>query len=214
MKKSVYSLILTDEVIDRLDRAAYARGVSRSALADEILAGYLSYTTPEMRMQQVLEAACRLLDQGEGMQLITPPSSGGMVLRSAIRYKYNPTVRYSVELFRAAEGPAGRLRAVLRTRSEVLLQDAARFFALWDGLERRLLGRSRSEIEPGRYTRLFVPEGEGWTSESLGQSIADYLLLFDGALRLYFDRLDSPQEAAAEVGRQYAAYLKSGKPTL
>ena len=52
MKKSVYSLILTDEVIDRLDRAAYARGVSRSALADEILAGYLSYTTPEMRMQQ------------------------------------------------------------------------------------------------------------------------------------------------------------------
>lgn len=214
MNKSVYSLVLIDELVERLDRDAYARGLSRSALINEILAQYLSVTTPEMRMQQVLDTARHLLDDGGDLRLVAPPSGSGMVLRSALRYKYNPTVRYAIELSRAPSGTAGRLRAQLRTRSEVLLNDAERFFVLWDAIERRLRDRVESSIEPGRYTRLFLPSGQGMSPEALGECIADYVLLFDDSLRLYFDHLDDSQKAAAEIGRRYAAWLKTGKTIL
>ena len=96
MSKSVYSLVLVDELVRRLDRAAYARGLSRSGMINEILADYLSVVTPEMQMQQALDTVQNLLGGGEELQLVTPPSGGGMVLRSALRYKYNPTVRYAI----------------------------------------------------------------------------------------------------------------------
>ena len=50
MGKTVYSLVLTDEVIEEIDRLAYTMGTSRSALIDRILAEKVSYTTPEMRI--------------------------------------------------------------------------------------------------------------------------------------------------------------------
>lgn len=214
MSKSVYSLVLVDELVRRLDRAAYARGLSRSGMINEILADYLSVVTPEMQMQQALDTVQSLLGSGEELQLVAPPSGGGMVLRSALRYKYNPTVRYAIELSRASEGSSGRLRVQLRTRSEMLLHDAECFFALWDGLERSLRSGVESTIEPGRYTRLFLPQRQGMNAQAFGECIADYVLLFDSALRLYFENLDDEQSAAAEIGRRYAAWLQAGKPIL
>ena len=38
MKKSVYSLVLSDDVIAAVDRAAYQNGLSRSAMINRILA--------------------------------------------------------------------------------------------------------------------------------------------------------------------------------
>lgn len=214
MNKSVYSLVLIDELVERLDRDAYARGLSRSGLINQILAQYLSVTTPEMQMQQVLDTARHLLDDGGCLQLVAPPSGNGMVLRSALRYKYNPTVRYAIELSRARDGTAGRLRAQLRTRSEVLLNDAESFFVLWDTIERRLRGKVDSQIEPGRYTRMFLPAGQEVSPAALGQCIADYVLLFDDCLRLYFEHLDDSQNTAAEISRRYAAWLEAGKTIL
>ena len=40
MSKSVYSLVLSDDVVAAVDRAAYALGSSRSNLINQILAGY------------------------------------------------------------------------------------------------------------------------------------------------------------------------------
>ena len=47
--KSVYSLVLSDEVVRAVDNAAYLKGVSRSHLINEILAEHLACTTPHMR---------------------------------------------------------------------------------------------------------------------------------------------------------------------
>ena len=38
MKKSVYSLVLNDRVVEELDQLAYRQGTSRSALINRILA--------------------------------------------------------------------------------------------------------------------------------------------------------------------------------
>ena len=51
-------------------------------------------------------------------------------------------------------------------------------------------------------------------AQAFGECIADYVLLFDSALRLYFESLDDEQSAAAEIGRRYAAWLQAGKPIL
>ena len=53
MNKSVYSLVLSDEVVDAIDRLAYSMNTSRSNLINQILAEKLSLMTPEMRMRQI-----------------------------------------------------------------------------------------------------------------------------------------------------------------
>ena len=100
MKKSVYSLVLMDEVVDQVDRLAYSMHTNRSNMINQILAEYCSMLTPEKRMQTTLTQLERLLDQ-EGFQAMAQPSGSMLVVRSALNYKYNPSVRYRVELFRS-----------------------------------------------------------------------------------------------------------------
>ena len=57
MKKEVYSLVLSENVVAAVDRTAKERGVNRSALINQILAEYVSYVTPEMRMKNTLAIA-------------------------------------------------------------------------------------------------------------------------------------------------------------
>ena len=52
MSKSVYSLVLSDEVVREVDLEAYRHGLSRSAMINQILAEAVSYVTPEKRMRE------------------------------------------------------------------------------------------------------------------------------------------------------------------
>ena len=56
MNKSVYSLVLSDEIVQEIDRMAYETGASRSAMINQILADYVRYTTPEKRMREIFSA--------------------------------------------------------------------------------------------------------------------------------------------------------------
>ena len=56
MKKSVYSLVLSDEVVKEADKLAYKLNKNRSGIINEILAEYLSLTTPEVRIKQILKS--------------------------------------------------------------------------------------------------------------------------------------------------------------
>lgn len=207
MQKSVYSLVLSDEIVARIDRAAYAAKTNRSSLINRILAEYLSISTPEMQMREVLEAAEALLGRGDSLRLLERQGDAQMALRSAIAYKYNPTARYSLELYGTDPDCAGRLRVMLRTQNTALLAHATEFFTVWNELEQRLLGASRCEIEPGRLTRtLMRPQNCG--SEALGTCLARYISLFDDALKLWFDRLGEPQ-AARELAQHYRAHLNA-----
>ncbi len=61
MKKSVYSLVLMDDVIKAVDRQAYRLGTSRSNLINQILAEHLSCVTPEMRMRDIFASLSELM---------------------------------------------------------------------------------------------------------------------------------------------------------
>ena len=99
MNKSVYSLVLMDDVIDAIDRMACAEGTSRSSLINRILAQYVNLTTPEMRMKDIFSSMQQLIH--DSLQLQFMPSDSMISIRSPLRYKYKPTIRYGLELYRS-----------------------------------------------------------------------------------------------------------------
>lgn len=55
MKKSMYSLILTDQVVEKIDQIAYQEGMSRSQLIDHLLAQQVGMATPEQKIRSIME---------------------------------------------------------------------------------------------------------------------------------------------------------------
>ena len=206
MKKSVYSLVLSDDVVAEVDRAAYQNGLSRSAMINQILAEYVSYTTPEQRMREIFSQVERLLTPGGVFQTLLQPSDSMMSLRSALAYKYNPNVRYSMELFPGS--PArGELRVSLRSQNSALILYLGQFFRLWAKLEQAYVGGADCVIEDGKYLRRLTLPARLSESEQ-GAVLAGYIRTMERGLRAFFNSLEDPRQAAAAVERAYQDYLK------
>jgi hypothetical protein len=205
MKKSVYSLVLSDDVIAAVDRAAYQNGLSRSAMINRILAQAVSYTTPEQRMSEIFSQVERLLN-GEVFQSLSQPSDSMMSLRSALAYKYNPNVRYSVELYPDRPGE-GELRVSLRSQSSALILYLGQFFRLWAKIEQAYVGGADCVIQDGKYARrLKLPAR--LSDREQGAVLAGYIRAMEQGLRAFFHSLDDPRQAAAAVEQAYQNYLK------
>ena len=118
MKKAVYSLVLSEDVVEAVDRMAYARGTSRSNLINQLLAEAVGYVTPERRMAEILHT---LSEQMTGLfQLQEQATDGMLTIRSPLRYRYKPTIRYRVELYRQPEHAIGVMHASFRTQNHFL----------------------------------------------------------------------------------------------
>lgn len=205
MKKSVYSLVLSDDVIAAVDRAAYQNGLSRSAMINRILAQAVSYTTPEQRMREIFSQVERLLN-GEVFQSLSQPSDSMMSLRSALAYKYNPNVRYSVELYPDRPGE-GELRVSLRSQSSALILYLGQFFRLWAKIEQAYVGGADCVIQDGKYARrLKLPARLSHREQ--GAVLAGYIRAMEQGLRAFFHSLDDPRQAATLVEQAYQNYLK------
>lgn len=215
MNKSVYSLVLTDDVVAEIDRIAYENGTSRSNTVNQILAEYVSYDTPEKRIREVFSEVENLLTGSSRFQVIMQPSDSMFSLRSALAYKYNPTVRYSVELNRNLQPAIGELRVSVRSQSSALRLYMLQFFKLWSRIEQNLVGHVECAMADDRYIRrLAVAEDRKLDNEALGQAIAEYIRLFDTALKLFFNHLDQPETAIARVESLYGDYLRKNSAIL
>ena len=215
MSKSVYSLVLTDQVVEAIDTLAYTMGVSRSALIDRILASHVSYTTPEMRINSIFDSVSRLMTQQSGF-IVQETGDRIMSIRSSLKYKYKPTVRYSLQLFRSNEKTEGELKVSFRTQSVELKARMEDFLRLWAGLEDKYIVNSLPEgiqylIEDGRFTRSFtLPESyRDKSDEEIAAAITAYIHMFDDVLKVYFANLDSNAADQAAIQR-YCEYLNRG----
>ena len=135
MSKSVYSLVLSDDVVAAVDRAAYALGSSRSNLINQILAEYVSFITPEKRRKDIFDSLVSVIDGFEPFQVQSRGSDSMLCIRSPLRVKYNPTIKYTVELARNNGSQIGQLRIMTRTQSEALIEMLDAFsisFARWN----------------------------------------------------------------------------------
>lgn len=201
MKKNMYSLMLSENVVAAVDALALRNGLSRSAMINAILAEHVSYRTPEMRARELIERMERLLSS----ELAVLPARSGtqMTLRSALEYKYSPAVNYSVRLCRSGDA-IGELRASLRTRNPVLIDALEEFYAIWSALEGPSGGCSSEE---GRFTKVLRPAQRA-DEDELGDAIAEYIRAFDRAMKAYFEG------DAAAVRQAYADYRRLAPTTV
>lgn len=215
MNKSVYSLVLTDDVVAEIDRMAYELNTSRSNMVNQVLAEYVSYVTPEKRMRQIFLQIETMLVGNNVFQLLLQPSDSMFSLRSALSYKYNPTIRYSVELYRNDPEMLGELRVSVRSQNSTLHLTMLQFFKLWTRIEQSYVGRTEYVIDDGRYLRkLRVAQNGALDETAIGEAIADYINLFDRAIKTYFNNLTSPNYAVVAVEQLYADHMRAGKCIL
>lgn len=221
MQKSVYSLVLMDSVVKAVDRVAYTQKTNRSNMINRILAEYCSCITPEMRIKDIFSHIQALIDT-DRFQYLHSPSDSVLAVRSALDYKYNPSIRYSVELYRNCELHIGVLRVSLRTQNPKLIDFLSDFFGLWSAIELDLLKRSYPDIKPetivdsGKFERKFAaPEiYNDCESNRIGNSIASYLDFFDTALKSYFQDCAEHQNPKPHMESIYRTYLKKNKTIL
>ena len=207
MKRSIYSLVLADDVVAAVDRMAYEMHTSRSNLINQILAEHLSCVTPEMRMQTIFDQMGMLAGQ---FRIQRQTSAHLLSLQSQLDYKYKPTVQYFVDLYRMpVQDHAGRIRIQLRTQNETLLQVLEQFFRLWMALEERYVPEAAGtvyRISPGRLERSF--RDPGVSEEELGSLICQYIRTFDEYLKAYFSDIADPQGRAKVLETRFRHDVK------
>lgn len=209
MKKSVYSLVLMDDVIKAVDEQAYRLGTSRSNLINQILAEHLSCVTPEMRMREIFAQMTELMNSSFRIQEQRSPSL--MTVKTALEYKYRPTINYKVELERSPQQYLGTLRVSIRTQSAALIDMFHSFFTYRAKLENSYLSRLginsySCEIGDGSFSRRLINTG-ALTGEQAGEAIGEYIKDLDHAVKTYFASPDTFGESAPILERDYRTLL-------
>ena len=204
--------MLNDEVVREVDALAHRRGTNRSALINQILAEYVNYTTPERRINDVLSALEQLMSPSRELVPFFAPNSFTMSLKSSLEYKYRPTVKYEVELYRGAQDAIGELSVVFRTQSAGLIEAMTGFFRLWKSIEdAHLAPLTGAHIDyalyDGKFVRSLAAPEHDCTSEELAEALSEYIKLFDKLLKSYLSgRLD-----AHEVEAAYYAQMRNAR---
>lgn len=206
MNKSIYSLVLSNDVVDAVDALARTEGMSRSAMINRILAERVAYTTPEMRLRDILQSLARSMN-GEFM-LAEPPTGSTLSARTSLKYRYKPTVKYSVEIYSENGKRAGELRVSFRTQNAQLIADLMGFFRCWAALEQKYIADKLSNdivytISDGRFERTLNMPRDHIPDDELGTAVAEYMAMFDGAMKAYFAELPDAETAALTVGEYY-----------
>lgn len=213
MKKSVYSLVLMDEVVRAIDDMAYQMNTSRSNLINQILAEHVSFITPEQRMKDIFDCVRTMMDSH--FQIQGQASDAMLSIRSPLRFKYKPTIRYRVELLREMKGSTfGFLSVSFRTQSVQLINALDSFFRLWHAMENKYIGKYfengiEYEYSEGKFIRrLKLAEStDRIDSDRLGKALGEYILLVDSEIKIFFENIEFPKSAVIKMEKLYNEYL-------
>ena len=186
MNKSMYSLILMDDVVREIDKIALRMNTNRSNLVNQILAEYASMMTPEKRINSIFKYIESLMTTGSDIIPFVTPNQHTMSMKSSLQYKYRPTIKYEVELYRAPEGAIGELTVSFRTQSQALLEDA-----YISGLYSAPINY---ELYDGKFVRsISVPQNRDYSNEQLGDAISSYVKLLDRLMKGYISGAYTPE---------------------
>ena len=212
MKKSMYSLILMDDVVREVDKLAQAQNTNRSNLINQILAEYVSFITPEKRISTIFNYIDALIGNNTFNSFISP-NDRTMSLKSSLDYKYRPTIKYEVELYRSYEQTIGELKIVFRTQSVQLLYKLSDFFHMWTQMEKIYLKNINHKqfveysFENGKITRTFVlPSEREYDTEEIAKAISDYIMMIDDIIKAY---LSDNHVSISSIEKRYINYLNS-----
>ena len=206
--------MLMDEVVSEIDKLALRQGTNRSNLVNQILAEYVSVSTPEKQIDSIFRRMEELLDRSSELVPLVTPNQLSMSVKSSLQYKYRPTIRYVVQLYRTPDKAIGELTVNFRSQSASLLNNMARFFVLWKELEDNyaagyfLPGAIRYELSPSRFVRtISIPRGAKYTEEDLGKALSEYVTAFDKTMKRYLAGMLTDRD----LEMQYLAYFRNNK---
>ena len=208
MKKTLYSLMLSDDVVREADLHAHKRGTNRSNLINQILAEYLGMTTPQRRINDVFQAIEEAVAPYGQLVPFFTPNDLTMSLKSSLEYKYRPTVKYEVELYESGTESIGELSVIFRTQSAALISDMTDFFRLWHDIEQKYLPRyGVTDISYALYYNKFcrsipIPQ-RNFTAQELAEVLSGYIELFDKLMKGFL----SGRYSGQDVEQLYAEYI-------
>ena len=191
MKKTLYSLMLSDEVVAEVDRLAHRLGTNRSNLINQILAEHVDLVTPERRINDIFSAMESLMTPSRELVPFFAPNALTMSLKSSLEYKYRPTVKYEVELYRGDSDSLGELTVVFRTQSAALIRSMTEFFRIWKSIEdahlRPVMGQNAPDyaLYEGKFIRSIAIPTRDCSSQELANVISEYIKLFDTMMKGY-----------------------------
>ena len=115
------------------------------------------------------------------------PNTLTMSLKSSLAYKYRPTIKYEVALYRSGEDALGELSVIFRTQSAALIDAMTDFFRSWKRIEdENLPFPVDCAFYDGRFVRAIgVPEGKDCSCDEIAGVISDYIKLLDRLLKGY-----------------------------
>ena len=145
----------------------------------------------ERRINDIFSAIEQLMTPSRELVPFVSPNTMTMSLKSSLEYKYRPTVKYEVELYRGDSDSLGELTVIFRTQSAALIRSMTEFFRIWKSIEDAHL-RPVMEQEPpkyalydGKFIRSISVPAHDCSSDELAKVISEYIKLFDTMMKGY-----------------------------
>ncbi|MDO4289402.1 MAG: hypothetical protein Q4C55_09470 [Eubacterium sp.] len=208
MKKSVYSLMLFDEIVEKIDQIAYANNTNRSQLINDILAEKIGLETPEQKVQKILEQLDANLTDTLSVSQVNKNSS--IQFGKSLKYKYRPKIRYSYEFVNGSGGRYAVLKVSSRTKSEDLNEHFDQFFKKIHEVERKNLPEDlpvKEKLTNHKFIREFQKDGSiAGDVDQVSNYLTDYLKMIDSAMNLYFSDTEN-EDFEAELNEIYHYYF-------
>lgn len=212
MKKSVYSLMLFDEIVEKIDQIAYVNNTNRSQLINDILAEKIGLVTPEQKIQKILEQLDENFSDTLSVSQINKNSS--IQFGKSLKYKYRPKVLYSYEFTSNGQGKYAVLKISSRTKSEDLIDHFDEFFNLIAGIEKKRTNYAvdlSNKQTSHKFIREFKEEGElSQDTEIVADNLTRYLKMIDQAMNVYFLNIEGLENRNLTelVEKIYSDYYK------
>lgn len=203
MKKTLYSLMLSEDVVAEVDRLAHRLGTNRSNLINQILAEHVDLVTPERRINDIFTAIEQMLTPSRELVPFVSPNALTMSLKSSLEYKYRPTVKYEVELYRGDSDCLGELTVIFRTQSRALISSMTEFFRIWKSIEDAHLHPVMEQEPPryalydGKFIRSICIPNRDCSSDELAKVLSEYIKLFDTMMKGYLSGRFSARDIEA-----------------
>lgn len=218
MKKSIYSLVLLDDVVEAVDQLAYRKNTNRSQLINDILAEYLGLLTPRQKVIRIMDRISQMVEK-ERIQVKSKNDYGSLQFGTFIKYKYKPSIRYSFEFNTHDDG--GRyavLKIQSRSKSEELNKHFERFFngicyidqKRFPEIYQREIINSTHSNSNNRFSREFL-RGialESMDDEAVAEYLSCYLLMMDHAINYYFGHFEQ-ENVFYQIDKIYCQHLRN-----
>lgn len=185
MKQRMYSIVLTQAIVEKLDELCVGEQMTRSGMINKILGDYLKVNTTGMLADEVLKAAGGLLAEFDEVVAISPY---GLLVGSVLAYPYRPMARYQLEVYRNWDHSFGQCTVYFRTRNPQLMGLLKRFFVAWMAVDYAFSKADMTyDATLGRFVRVF-PLSQQWMTDYLGQQVGYYLRGLDFIMKRWLSK--------------------------